>query len=72
MTHMPGIPIPFDKPDAWKSCSPDSTGQPRYCLKCKSTNVKYRIHESSCGGWEDEEIKCFDCNYVRWVDGIDS
>lgn len=73
MTHMPGVPIPFDEPkEDWQPCGPYSDGSKRTCLKCKSENVKYRTHESSCGGYEDDEIKCFDCNYVRWVDGIDS
>lgn len=52
--------------DEWKQCKSTT------CHKCKSTNVKYYIWESSCGGFEDAHYKCFDCNYDWWVDGIDS
>lgn len=67
MTHMPGVPVKFEEPDEWKPCL--DTWR---CQKCKGKNGKYRTHSSSCGGWDDDEIKCFDCGYVRWVDGIDS
>jgi len=73
MTHMPGVPVKFDPPtEDWKPCSNYSDGSPSRCLKCKSLNVKYRVHESSCGGYEDDEIKCFDCGHIRWVDSPDS
>lgn len=67
MTHMPGVPVPFDEPDEWKACV--DTWR---CRKCKSSNGKWRTHCSSDGGWEDEEVKCFDCGHVYWVEGIDS
>jgi len=67
MTHMPGVPVQFDEPDEWKPCV--DTWR---CRQCKGKNGKWRTHCSSDGGWEDEEIKCFDCGYVRWVEGIDS
>ena len=67
MTHMPGVPVNFDPPGDWKACHKDWR-----CYKCKSQNGQYRIHESSCGGWEDSEIKCLDCKHTYWVDGIDS
>jgi hypothetical protein len=67
MTHMPGVPIKFDPPDDWKPCHADSR-----CQKCKSANVRYRTHDSSCGGYEDDEIRCFDCGHTRWIDGPDA
>lgn len=42
------------------------------CLKCGSDQVRYRIWESSCGGYEDYHHKCFACGHTWWVDGIDS
>ena len=41
------------------------------CPKCGGV-VKYRIWESSCGGWEDVNLRCSSCNYEWWVDGCDS
>ncbi len=42
------------------------------CRECKGPNVRYRIWESSCGGYEDCNYRCFDCLAEWWVDGIDS
>lgn len=67
MTHMPGIPVKFDDPDEWKPCIAGWT-----CANCKSPRGKYRTHSSSCGSWDDDEIKCDDCGHVRWSEGIDS
>lgn len=67
MTHMPGVPVKFDPPNEWKPCHSEWE-----CRKCKSKNGKYRTHESSDGGWEDDEIKCNDCGHSYWIDGIDS
>ena len=54
-------------PDGWAMCSPG-----RQCPKCGSCSVKFRTHESSCGGYEDDEFKCQACKHTWWVDGIDS
>lgn len=42
------------------------------CRKCKEPKVRYRVWESSCGGYEDYNYKCFGCGASWWVDGIDS
>jgi hypothetical protein len=42
------------------------------CRKCAGANVRYRIWESHCGGYEDAQYRCFDCGAGWWVDGIDS
>lgn len=43
------------------------------CRECKAErHVRYRIWESSCGGYEDYNYKCFACGHSWWVDGIDS
>ena len=42
------------------------------CRKCQGPNVRFRIWESSCGGYEDYNYRCFDCKHEWWVDGIDS
>ncbi len=65
MTHIPGRPIAFDPPGEWKLSVTS-------CRRCNKPNVVRRTHQSSCGSWEDDEYKCNDCEYVWWVDGIDS
>ncbi len=41
------------------------------CRKCGGA-VRYRVWESSCGGYEDLHYECTACPYNWWVDGIDS
>ena len=41
------------------------------CPKC-SGPLKYRDWESSCGGYEDQQIKCTACGHSWWVEGADS
>jgi len=50
----------------WEDCEETT------CRKCKSTNVEYRIWESSDGAFEDYNYRCKDCHTTWWVDGIDS
>jgi len=64
---MPGIPVKFDEPDDWKPCI--ATWR---CRSCKGKNGKYRTHTSSCGSWDDDEVKCDDCGHTYWHEGIDS
>lgn len=65
MTHIPGMPISYDEPSEWKdSCSG--------CPKCRRLTVKFRTHDSSCGGYEDQQCKCTACGYSWWVDGPDA
>jgi len=64
MTHIPGIPIDYEPPSEWKQSLAKCT--------CGSKDVKYRIHESSCGGYEDAEYHCMDCDKTWWVDGPDA
>ena len=66
MTHIPGKPIAFDPPNDWKPATRVT------CRGCGGKNVRYRTHESSDGGYEDDEFKCLDCRKTWWVDGIDS
>lgn len=42
------------------------------CRKCKAKEVRYRVWESHCGGYEDYHHKCFACGHTWWEDGIDS
>jgi transposase-like protein len=42
-----------------------------HCPQCGG-KVKYRIWESSCGGYEDYNFKCQSCGHDWWVDGCDS
>lgn len=65
MTHIPGMPISYDEPSEWKK----SRGT---CPKCGKDELMYRIHESSCGGYEDAQYKCSSCKHSYWVDGPDA
>lgn len=42
------------------------------CNKCKNPKVIENKWDSSCGGYEDYKYTCPKCNYIWWVDGIDS
>ncbi len=42
------------------------------CRKCAGANVAYRVVESSCGGYDDVQYRCGDCDHQWWVDGPDS
>ena len=66
MTHNPDTWQPVGELSDWQQC------QDTKCWKCNSTNIEGRIWESSCGGYEDYNYHCQDCNYFWWVDGIDS
>ena len=43
-------------------------------IKCKhcGATMKYRLWESSCGGFEDYQYKCPGCDDSYWVEGPDS
>ena len=45
---------------------------PGTCRKCGQRKLVCRVWESSCGGYEDNKIKCSNCGHIWWVDGIDS
>jgi hypothetical protein len=56
-----------DKPteDAWaKSNWP--------CPKCQEMAVRFRVVESSCGGYEDEKHECIACGHSWWAEGPDA
>jgi hypothetical protein len=42
------------------------------CWKCTSDRVEYRVWESNCGGYEDNQYRCIACGEQWWVEGIDS
>lgn len=42
------------------------------CRKCSGHNINYRSWDSSCGGYEDQQFKCLDCNHTWWVEGPDA
>jgi DNA-directed RNA polymerase subunit M/transcription elongation factor TFIIS len=44
----------------------------RHCPKCAKATVRYRVWESSCGGYEDLNFACTACGHSWWVDGCDS
>jgi len=65
MTHMAPMPDSAGEFDEWKKCSVP-------CPKCKGTERYYRVWESSCGGYEDEQHECRACGWKQWFDGPDS
>jgi hypothetical protein len=50
----------------------DSHPSDRPCPHCGGRRVRYRVWESSCGGYEDEKYTCPDCQRSWWVEGPDS
>jgi hypothetical protein len=50
----------------WKPCENTT------CDNCQSANVRYRVWESSCGGFEDCNFRCESCHQSWWIDGIDA
>jgi DNA-directed RNA polymerase subunit M/transcription elongation factor TFIIS len=42
------------------------------CPKCSEKAVRYRIVESSCGGYESDENECCACGHSWWADGPDA
>lgn len=65
MTHTRQMNDDEGEFDRWKE-----TGV--HCKYCDSPHVQYRVWESSCGGYEDYQYKCAECQRVWWIDGIDS
>lgn len=42
------------------------------CYQCGSNEVEYRLHESSCGGFEDYHYRCKGCGRDWWVESADA
>ena len=54
----------------WK---PTVDEAPTYsCKQCGSLNVWYRTWESSCGGYEDIEYHCRNCDQKWWHESSDA
>jgi hypothetical protein len=66
MTHIAPMP------DSAGSFSEFKDTDGTECRACKAPNVGCRTWESSCGGYEDYQYRCFTCGHSWWVDGIDS
>lgn len=53
----------------WK---PTKAEDPNFrCPACGSNEVEYRLHESSCGGFEDYHYRC-PCGKDWWVESADA
>lgn len=59
-------PEPGGDSSDWKSVTDG------VCRKCKANSLKYRIWESSCGGYEDVNYWCTSCDHSWWIDGPDA
>lgn len=66
MTHTGPMPESAGEFNQWIACSDTK------CRKCRSTNVHYRLWESSDGAFEDYKYECLDCGHIWWIEGIDS
>ena len=62
-------PIPDSQGD-FSAFKPESDAVCR--KKCEKPDVRCRVWESSCGGYEDYNYRCFGCGHRWWVDGSDS
>lgn len=59
-------PVPGDFTSDWKKSV-------LTCSGCGAANsIRYRIWESSCGGYEDIHYECAACGKKWWVEGSDS
>lgn len=65
MMHTKSLPDSAGEFDKWEDSKVP-------CHSCNELKVKYRIWESSCGGFEDLNFKCLGCGKEWWVDGPDS
>lgn len=56
--------------DEWK---PTKLENPTFkCTECGSDDVYYRIHNSSCGGYEDYCYDCHNCGKIWWIESSDA
>jgi hypothetical protein len=63
--HTKPMRIADGKLSAWtKSAEP--------CSECGQIAVRYRVWESSCGGYEDVQHRCDGCGRSWWVEGPDA
>lgn len=42
------------------------------CPKCEEKTLYKQVWESNCGSYEDIRVKCRNCPYVEWIEGLDS
>lgn len=63
-----------DSDGEFKDWTPINNGwsQKRHKPDCKGADVRYREWESSCGGYEDYQYRCFGCGATWWVEGPDA
>lgn len=62
-------PVPGKYTSNWEKCN---ITNPRFRCRCGSKNIMFRLWESSCGGYDDVNYKCLDCERVWWVESSDS
>lgn len=43
-----------------------------FTCSCGSHDVKFRLVESSCGGYDDYQYRCQDCGRGWWAEGSDA
>jgi DNA-directed RNA polymerase subunit M/transcription elongation factor TFIIS len=45
---------------------------PDFSCKCGGKDILHRVHESSCGGYEDTQYSCRSCGHSWWVGSADA
>lgn len=54
----------------WK---PTKLENPEFrCWKCDSNEIRYKIVESSCGGYDDYKYRCTNCDNEWWAESADA
>lgn len=71
MTHIAPMPDSAGEFAEWKP-APGVFNEKFHKADCKGADVRVRCWESSCGGYEDYQYRCFGCDAVKWEEGSDS
>lgn len=71
MTHLAPMADNEGEFASWLE-SDNEWSQTRHKPDCAKPNVRFRSWESSCGGYEDYQYRCFTCGVTWWVDGPDA
>jgi hypothetical protein len=63
-------PVPGKFETEWKPTKTEDNTF--FCRQCGSSDVWYRVWESSCGGYEDIKYECRGCGRTWWVESDDA
>lgn len=69
--HTAPMPDSAGEFDEWKP-APGIFNEKFHKPGCTGADVRVRCWESSCGGYEDYQYRCFGCGAVKWEEGADA